>query len=443
MVFDKTCPGSRIIREPTPEIVNCPECSIEVEIWTDELKASCLACGNTVYRAQQASCIDWCPHAKECVGPEVFERLKPSLVEDVQDSDSPLAILEREHERALEIIGLLRGAGLCLKMSVSNTKTPLRKRGVDHLEKVLSFFDRDLKLHFLREEKVLFLAMDRYISKDKNPTELLLEEHKEFWRQVEKLNGDILEIQKDPENETSPINEVLEISNRIEESLKEHIWREDKYFFPLARNLIPPTEFKELSERLKAVTVPAVGANDEKKQTAIDPSNLGDSVPEGISPTGLLKAEHQVVLAKLDLMEELFGKLENKEETAPVLKDLTAFFKTDFWQHFEKEERALFPEFDNFIPKGSGPLAVMMDEHAVLHKTNAELQQALCRYFNNADSDAAIPEIRQYGTHFIETLRGHITKEDGILFKIAEMHLTQAQNDKVAALFNEIENAAD
>ncbi|MDZ4230580.1 MAG: hypothetical protein U1B77_02035, partial [Dehalococcoidales bacterium] len=74
MVFDKSCPGSRVIREPRPEFINCPDCSREVEIWTDELKAKCPGCGTMVFRAQQASCIDWCPQAKECVGPEVYER---------------------------------------------------------------------------------------------------------------------------------------------------------------------------------------------------------------------------------------------------------------------------------------------------------------------------------------------------------------------------------
>ena len=77
MPFDKSCPGARTIREPTPEDVNCPNCDETVEIWTDELKANCPSCGAKVFREQQPSCIDWCPHARECVGPEVYERLKP------------------------------------------------------------------------------------------------------------------------------------------------------------------------------------------------------------------------------------------------------------------------------------------------------------------------------------------------------------------------------
>ncbi len=37
MVIEKTCPGSRAIREPRPEYIDCSNCGTEVEIWTDEL----------------------------------------------------------------------------------------------------------------------------------------------------------------------------------------------------------------------------------------------------------------------------------------------------------------------------------------------------------------------------------------------------------------------
>ncbi len=93
MVIDKSCPGSRTIREPRPEYINCPDCGREVEIWTDELKATCPGCGNKVFREQQASCIDWCPHAKECVGPEAYERLRPGMEEDPSEANTPPGLL--------------------------------------------------------------------------------------------------------------------------------------------------------------------------------------------------------------------------------------------------------------------------------------------------------------------------------------------------------------
>ncbi len=82
MPFDKSCPGSRMIREPTPEDINCPSCGEAVEIWTDELRATCPNCDTRVFREQQPSCIDWCSHAEECVGSEAYQRLRKQVTED-------------------------------------------------------------------------------------------------------------------------------------------------------------------------------------------------------------------------------------------------------------------------------------------------------------------------------------------------------------------------
>ena len=156
-------------------------------------------------------------------------------------------------------------------------------------------------------------------------------------------------------------------------------------------------------------------------------------------PTEILKEEHQSVLEKLDALEDVIRNLEQKEKISVKLKELASFFKTDFWVHFDKEERALFPEFDSFMPRGSGPLAVMIDEHEVVRKTNAVMQNAIALYLNNDNSVETRQTISQNGMHFIDFLRSHISKEDSILFSMAEMHLGQLQNEKVVRLFYEIE----
>ena len=66
------CPGSKNIRQPQPEYIKCPFCKTEVEIWTDEIEVVCTKCKNTVKRHQEASCLDWCSYAKECVGVEKY-----------------------------------------------------------------------------------------------------------------------------------------------------------------------------------------------------------------------------------------------------------------------------------------------------------------------------------------------------------------------------------
>lgn len=160
------------------------------------------------------------------------------------------------------------------------------------------------------------------------------------------------------------------------------------------------------------------------------------------APTDILKEEHQAVLAKLVSLEESIHGLGQREKVAAALRSLASFFDKDFWVHFDKEERGLFPEFDSFMPRGAGPLAVMIEEHEVLRRTNAVMQRAIAAYLaDNDDSPQTRQTILQNGAHFIDFLRDHIYKEDNILFQMARMHLTQAQNERAVRLFGEIEKA--
>jgi len=66
------CPGAKNFTRPKPEIIKCPFCSEEIEIWTDEIKAVCPKCKKTVSRKQDLSCVEWCKYAKDCVGEQIY-----------------------------------------------------------------------------------------------------------------------------------------------------------------------------------------------------------------------------------------------------------------------------------------------------------------------------------------------------------------------------------
>jgi len=105
-------------------------------------------------------------------------------------------------------------------------------------------------------------------------------------------------------------------------------------------------------------------------------------------PTQLLSDEHKAVLQKLTALEKVFGNLDKKEAVAAELKELTTFFKAEFWVHFTKEEEALFPEIETFLPRDAGPLGVMLMEHEDLRKTNDIIQKATAEYLGN-EADAS------------------------------------------------------
>ena len=70
------CPGVAGMRTPTLEIRKCPQCGEEVEVFSTDLKVVCSRCGFVIYNDIQ-SCIQWCRYAEECVGTEMYRKLKP------------------------------------------------------------------------------------------------------------------------------------------------------------------------------------------------------------------------------------------------------------------------------------------------------------------------------------------------------------------------------
>lgn len=67
------CPGSKLLRQPAPELFPCPNCGAEVEIWSDEFRRACPACRKMVLRPGGMSCLEWCKQARQCVGEAAYE----------------------------------------------------------------------------------------------------------------------------------------------------------------------------------------------------------------------------------------------------------------------------------------------------------------------------------------------------------------------------------
>ncbi len=72
MIFN--CPGSEKFKQPAADMVKCPNCGEEVEIWSDEAKAICPKCKGAVARLENQSCLDWCKFARECVGSDIYDK---------------------------------------------------------------------------------------------------------------------------------------------------------------------------------------------------------------------------------------------------------------------------------------------------------------------------------------------------------------------------------
>ena len=61
------------MRQPKPESMQCPYCGEEVEVWSDEIRATCSKCGRAVMREGNMSCLEWCAYAERCVGDTIYQ----------------------------------------------------------------------------------------------------------------------------------------------------------------------------------------------------------------------------------------------------------------------------------------------------------------------------------------------------------------------------------
>jgi len=133
--------------------------------------------------------------------------------------------------------------------------------------------------------------------------------------------------------------------------------------------------------------------------------------------TEMLRAEHRLILEVASVLERV---LEIGGGDHDTLGDCVAFFRlfADACHH-GKEEDLLFPALqDEGMPGDAGPIAVMLHEHRLGREFIRRMSDALPRS-GSGDSAAAV-EVADAGRGYIELIRGHIAKEDGILFEMAD-----------------------
>lgn len=156
-------------------------------------------------------------------------------------------------------------------------------------------------------------------------------------------------------------------------------------------------------------------------------------------PIATLMEEHKVVLGKLDSLEEALSAIEGSPTSEAVkrVNEIINSIERDFSLHsLQKEEKALFPVLEAYIPREGGPIGVMLMEHQDLKSSIQEFKRDL--------RDSKWKSLIELGDHIILVLRNHINKEDNILYPMAEMHFSRfkEQRDSVVRKMKEIEAQA-
>lgn len=135
-----------------------------------------------------------------------------------------------------------------------------------------------------------------------------------------------------------------------------------------------------------------------------------------MTPTDLLRDEHRVIFKGLDVLERAAARVTAGELVADgwwaaAVTWLRAFADRS---HHAKEETALFPAMVKAgVPSEAGPIAVMLEEHAEGRRLMATIE-------------ASAGASRVAACHaYVDLLRAHIDKENGIVFPLAESVLDE------------------
>jgi len=137
--------------------------------------------------------------------------------------------------------------------------------------------------------------------------------------------------------------------------------------------------------------------------------------------TQRLKDEHQLILRMITLVEKNTALVESgKFRNWQFYLDAIDFIR-NYSDHFHhaKEEDVLFVELvNNGMPAKSSPIEAMLMEHDQGRAHVKQMEEAARNAL--AGQTGQIPALIEHARGYAELLRGHIDKEDSILYPLAE-----------------------
>lgn len=157
-------------------------------------------------------------------------------------------------------------------------------------------------------------------------------------------------------------------------------------------------------------------------------------------PTELLMEEHRAIERMLRIVEEVCRRLEAGQEIpADDLEQIVEFIQVFADRcHHGKEEDLLFTEMERAgIPRQGGPIGVMLVEHEQGRAHVRTMKEAVTAY--KAGDRSVIPTLVRNALGYVSLLQQHIYKEDNILYRMADMHLSEEQERLLLEGFERVE----
>jgi regulator of cell morphogenesis and NO signaling len=118
------------------------------------------------------------------------------------------------------------------------------------------------------------------------------------------------------------------------------------------------------------------------------------------------------------------------------LGDLRRAIQGEVLSHFREEEQALFPVLGRHIDSASGPIAMLMEEHAIFRQLELQFEEAVAA-LEAGFRDGWEEKLCDAARSIARLLPAHIDKEESVLFPMAEDVLSADEWDQVRRLWRE------
>jgi hemerythrin-like domain-containing protein len=146
----------------------------------------------------------------------------------------PIQVLKREHDSTLERVD-------SMELAVADLNGTRQKEALELLKSGLEFLEREVRVHGELEEEVLYPALGHHVPKQ--TIDVMLEEHKELWWEMDLLGNALRSKQP-------PINEVRWHAIALIDLLRRHIDKENNVIFLMTAQMLSEEEYRDLSEAL-------------------------------------------------------------------------------------------------------------------------------------------------------------------------------------------------
>ncbi len=155
-----------------------------------------------------------------------------------------------------------------------------------------------------------------------------------------------------------------------------------------------------------------------------------------MDPLTVLKGEHASILQQLYSIDRKLGWLESSgpEKAAKILSSLRGVSDRmwkDLSHHFYREETALYPLLEKRLGYDAEPVRVMRQEHQNLLEGLMSVRSEVSRMFQEQDLTKTWGLVDKLQT-LRATLTDHVSKEEQVLFWLAELNLTDLDKRKIS-----------